>query len=97
LLSNTQISAGTDTINLNTLGEFKAGKSYVVCFAYRTYKTEDWVDEVHQSFSFPGPSAIDEIGNGERAKGEWTKVLRNGQLLIIRDGKLYNAQGALIK
>ena len=26
-----------------------------------------------------------------------TKVLRDGQLLIIRDGKEYNAQGLIIK
>lgn len=50
-LSNTQISSGTETFNLKTLGEFKAGKSYVVCFAYNNGV---WVDEVHQSFSFPG-------------------------------------------
>ena len=33
--------------------------------------------------------------NGERreAKGESRKILRNGQLLIKRDGKTYNAQG----
>jgi hypothetical protein len=36
------------------------------------------------------PHAIDNVESGENA----TKVLRNGQLIIIRDGKEYNAQGA---
>ena len=36
------------------------------------------------------PHAIDNIKAGENA----TKILRNGQLIIIRDGKEFNAQGA---
>lgn len=36
------------------------------------------------------PHAIDNVEAGENA----TKVLRNGQLIIIRDGKEFNAQGA---
>lgn len=93
-LSNTQISSGTETINLNTLGEFKAGKSYVVCFAYRTYKTEDWVDEVFQSFYFPGPStAIDNANANAKA----VKRIENGQLLIIRDGRIINVLGQPVR
>ena len=93
-LSNTQISSGTETINLSTLGEFKAGKSYVVCFAYRTYKTEDWVDEVFQSFYFPDPStAIDNANANAKA----VKRIENGQLLIIRDGKTYNVVGTIVR
>ena len=42
-------------------------------------------------------SGIDEIGNGERSNGEWTKVIRNGQLLIIRDGKTYTIIGTMIQ
>ncbi len=41
------------------------------------------------------PTAIDEVGNDERANGEWTKVLRDGQIYIIRDGKTYNIMGTL--
>ena len=37
------------------------------------------------------------IENGEETKGEWTKVISNGQLLIIRDGKTFNAQGTQVK
>lgn len=35
--------------------------------------------------------------NGEWANGEWTKVIRDGQLLILKDGKTYNVTGAQIK
>ena len=37
------------------------------------------------------------LDNGEWTKGEWTKVLRDGQLLIEKNGKTYNAQGIEIK
>ena len=43
------------------------------------------------------PTAIDEVGNGERANGEWTKVLRDGQIYIIRDGKTYTVTGQAVK
>ena len=55
-LSLYSISSGTQTINLNTLGEFQAGKSYEVCFAYYN---GSWVDEMFQSFSFSTPAVID--------------------------------------
>lgn len=41
-------------------------------------------------------TAIDHV-NGEWRKDEWTKVLRDGQLFIVRDGRTYNAQGTRIK
>ena len=44
----------------------------------------------------PGTAtAIDEISQEPKAKSQ--KLIENGQLLIIRDGKTYNAQGALVK
>ena len=36
----------------------------------------------------------DGVGTGD---GHWHKVLRNGQLFILRDGKTYNAQGVLVE
>lgn len=39
-------------------------------------------------------TGIDKV---EAINGEWTKVLRDGQLLILRDGRIYNAQGTMIK
>ena len=41
------VSSGTTNISLETLGEFEAGKTYEVCFAYYN---GNWVDEVFQSF-----------------------------------------------
>ena len=53
LLSLTEVSSGTTIISLNTLGEFEAGKTYEVCFAYNN---GTWVDEVFQSFVPAGPA-----------------------------------------
>ena len=47
LLSLTEVSSGTTTISLSNLGEFEAGKTYEVCFAYNN---GNWVDDVFQSF-----------------------------------------------
>ncbi len=46
-LNSFDISSGTETITLDNLGSFQAGKSYDVCFAYNN---GGWVDEVFQSF-----------------------------------------------
>ena len=40
------------------------------------------------------PTEVDKVQSGNVQS---TKVLRDGQLLIIRDGKTYNAQGQLVK
>ena len=43
-----------------------------------------------------GATGIETVnGDGLRVTGE--KIIRDGQLFILRDGKTYNAQGALIK
>ena len=42
------------------------------------------------------PQGIVEATN-EKSNGGWTKVLRNGQLLIEHDGRAYNAQGVMVK
>ena len=47
LLSLSDVSSGETNISLTTLGEFEAGKTYEVCFAYNN---GNWVDEVFQSF-----------------------------------------------
>ena len=88
-LSYSESSSGTKTITLETLGEFKAGKAYYVCFAY---KTGDWVDDVFQSFSF-APTAVDDTEADTKA----VKRIVDGQLLIERDGKTFNAQGVEVR
>ena len=47
LLDFFNVSSGTTNISLDKLGEFEAGKTYEVCFAYNN---GNWVDEVFQSF-----------------------------------------------
>lgn len=46
-----------------------------------------------------GTTAIDQIagGNGEWTNGEWTKVIRNGQLFILRDGERFNLLGTRVQ
>lgn len=41
-------------------------------------------------------TAVEDV-NGEKANGEWTKVLRNGQVLIIRNSKTYTIIGELLR
>ena len=53
LLSLTEVSSGTTNISLDELGEFEAGKTYQVCFAYNN---GNWVDEVFQSFVPAAPA-----------------------------------------
>ena len=88
-LSLSEISSGTTTINLDNLGSFQAGKAYDVCFAYFN---GSWVDEVLQSFSFD-PTAVDNTAVEAKA----VKRIVDGQLLIERDGKTYNAQGVEVR
>ena len=40
---------------------------------------------------------MEEVGSETTDVVRSEKIMRDGQLLIIRDGKTYNAQGALIK
>jgi hypothetical protein len=40
------------------------------------------------------PQGIEQVQNN---KVQGTKVIRNGMLLIERNGKIYNAQGAEVK
>lgn len=58
-----------------------------------------------QSIKLTGTSAIDYEGkpegieslSGENPNGEWKKVLREGQLFIERNGKVFNLQGAQVE
>ena len=43
--------------------------------------------------TFPTPTALDEI----MAAGKAVKIVRNGQILIIKGEKIFNAQGQLVK
>ena len=67
-LSLHEVSSGTTIISLNTLGEFEAGKTYEVCFAYNN---GNWVDEVFQSFV---PAASGTTG----PEVAWDKATKTG-------------------
>jgi hypothetical protein len=41
------------------------------------------------------PWGVEQISQELRADSQ--KMIKDGQLLILRDGKVYNAQGALVK
>jgi len=42
-------------------------------------------------------TGVEEAEDSQKSEVEGQKLLRDGQLLIIRDGVLYNAQGAVVK
>ena len=54
------------------------------------YKAADYWCEFFNVIEYNAPSAIDNILS---STANTRKILRNGQLLIIRDGKTYNAMG----
>ena len=49
------------------------------------------------SFSTQGPTALEDIADDASSSSSVRKVLQNGQLYILRDGKVYNAVGAEVK
>ena len=53
-LNLNDVSSGTTDISLDNLGEFEAGKTYEVCFAYYN---GSWVDEVFLSFVPVAPAS----------------------------------------
>ena len=67
-LSLFDVSSGTTIISLNTLGEFEAGKTYEVCFAYNN---GNWVDEVFQSF-VPAATYAITLAEGTEDYDKWT-------------------------
>ena len=90
-------------------GEIRAVGNNVTLKEYRAYIIMDEVDEESAaSAPAPGkkllrirnadaPAIITDIENVSATLGESQKILRNGQLFIIRDGKTYNAQGQMVK
>ena len=70
-LSLSEVSSGTTNISLSNLGEFEAGKTYEVCFAYNN---GNWVDEVFQSFVPAAASAgyTVSLKEGTEDADKWT-------------------------
>ena len=70
-LSLFDVSSGTTNISLENLGEFEAGKTYEVCFAYNN---GNWVDEVFQSFvpAVPATTYSVTLAEGTEDADNWT-------------------------
>ena len=66
---------------------------YVPAGSIADYQAADQWEDFTNIQAMP-TTAVD---NGEWAKGECTKVLRDGQLLIEKNGKTYNALGSYAK
>ncbi len=58
--------------------------------------TNDNKAMVMPAMAFEGATGIEEV-NSQQPKANSRKLLRNGQLLIIRDGRTYNAQGVCVQ
>ena len=104
-----QTVSGAD-IYVTYQGALRAVGSNVTLKEYRAYIIMDEVaDEAAASAPAPGkkllrihnadaPAVITDIDQITNDKSQITnKILRNGQLFIIRDGKTYNAQGQMVK
>ena len=65
-LSLHEVSSGTTNISLDNLGEFEAGKTYEVCFAYYN---GSWVDDVFQSFVPAAPEPTVEVTTDAAEEG----------------------------
>ena len=76
-LSLHEVSSGTTNISLSNLGEFEAGKTYEVCFAYNN---GNWVDDVFQSFvpAAPATYAIT-LAEGTEDADKWTVKAGEGE------------------
>lgn len=74
----------------NHNASFSSNTDIAKCNAIR-----DMLDEVFGAAS----QGIDEVhsGNNQNGNAQSTKVIRNGQLLIIRDGEIYNTIGIKVQ
>ena len=69
-LSSENVSSGTTNIPLSNLGEFEAGKTYELCFAYND---GNWVDEVCNIFVPAAPTTYAiTLAEGTEDAGKWT-------------------------
>ena len=69
-LSSENVSSGTTNIPLSNLGEFEAGKTYELCFAYND---GNWVDEVCNIFVPAAPTTYAiTLAEGTEDADKWT-------------------------
>jgi len=103
--ANTDVPSGS---YVTYQGEFRKVGSHVKLGEYRAYVDMDDVALEEAVAPAPGrrilrvrnadaPKITTEVESIQQSAISSQKVLRNGQLYIIRDGKTYNAQGQLVK
>ena len=80
---------------------YKVDKSiplYVPEESVEAYKAADqWEDFGDNIKPIQAATALDEIVNDKMRNCENAKILHNGHLFILRDGKMYSAQGAEVR
>ena len=85
---NRQVGMGMYKYTGTTLGAHKA---------YLIYDAPAGPNSAPARFVFKHEQNTTDIENVQSDKVQCTKVIRDGQLIIIKDGKEYNAQGLIIK
>ena len=65
--------------------------------AYLIYDAPSGPNNAPARFVFKHKNEPTDVENVQDTNASCTKILRNGQLIIIKDGKEYNAQGLIIK
>lgn len=65
--------------------------------AYLIYDAPSGPNNAPARFVFKHENQATGVENVQDTNASCTKILRNGQLIIIKDGKEYNAQGLIIK
>lgn len=85
---------------LSTLRKIVFGSETEFTVFTRTGEEESYVISEVDKITFANvnaPSAIEEVGESRESKVDSRKILRNGQLFIIRDGHMYNVMGAKVR
>ncbi|MBR2450644.1 MAG: leucine-rich repeat domain-containing protein [Paludibacteraceae bacterium] len=59
------------------------------------YKSDPYWKEFNIQGKSNAPTAVENIGAGNKADAQ--KIMRNGQLLILKDGKTYNVVGQIVE
>jgi len=85
---NRQVGMGMYRYTGSTLGAHKA---------YLIYDAPAGPNSAPARFVFKHEDQATDVENVQGDKAQCTKILRDGQLIIIKDGKEYNAQGLIIK
>jgi hypothetical protein len=85
---NRQVGMGMYKYTGSTLGAHKA---------YLIYDAPAGPNSAPARFVFKHENQATGVENVQSDKVQCTKVIRDGQLIIVKDGKEYNAQGLIIK